>query len=346
MKKIINFIIAIALAMAIISCSKKETSTQAGVVGALQVDAYRVMPQPFSKELLTTAQLMAEEQVELMAPMAGQVLAIYFKEGEKVTKGQKLIRLDDRSWKAQLVGVNAELEATQKDYNRKKELLSVEGSSQEEVDNAHSQIEILKSQVQQLQINIRLANVTAPFSGQLGMRDFSEGAFLKQGDLITTLFANKQLKVDFNLAQTHAQSIEIGKTVLVLVGQDTLEAKIYAVNPVVDFQTRTINVRALLEQKTNRTIMPGTYAEVLIKTNLINDALLIPTQAVVPSISEQTVYVYKNGKAVRKVVVIGNRTADKVHIVSGISAGDTVLTTGLLAVKDGMDLNIQSIKSL
>lgn len=344
MNKITYFIIAIALAVANISCSKNEASTQVGVVGALQVDTYRVMPQLFSNELLTTAQLMAKEQVELMAPMAGQVLAIYFKEGEKVKKGQKLIRLDDRSWKAQLVGVNAELEAAQKDYDRKKELLSVEGSSQEEVDNAQSQIEILKSQVQQLQINIRLANVTAPFSGQLGMRDFSEGAFLKQGDLITTLFANKQLKVDFNLAQTHAQSIEIGKTVLVLVGLDTLEAKIYAVNPVVDFQTRTINVRALLEQKTNRTIMPGTYAEVLIKTNLINDALLIPTQSVVPSISEQTVYVYKNGKAVRKVVVIGNRTADKVHIVSGISAGDTVLTTGLLAVKDGMDLKIQSIK--
>ena len=344
MKKTTHFIFAITLIIAITSCNTNEVSTQASVASALQVEAYKVMPQPFTNELVTTAHLMAEEQVELMAPMAGQVLAIYFKEGEKVTKGQKLIRLDDRSWKAQLVGVNAELDATQKDYDRKKELLFVEGSSQEEVDNAQSQIEILKSQVQQLQINISLANVAAPFSGQLGMRDFSEGAFLKQGDLITTLSANKQLKVGFNLAQTHAKSIEIGKTVLVLVGEDTLEAKIYAVNPVVDLQTRTINVRALLKQKTNRTIMPGAFAEVLITTNLINDALLIPTQAVVPSISEQTVYVYKNGKAVRKVVVIGNRTADKVHIVSGISAGDTVLTTGLLAVKDGMDLKIQSIK--
>tara|TARA_R110000868_G_scaffold381981_1_gene648454 strand:+ start:348 stop:1382 length:1035 start_codon:yes stop_codon:yes gene_type:complete len=344
MKKTTHFIFAITLIIAITSCNSNEVSTQASVASALQVDAYKVMAQPFTNELVTTAHLMAEEQIELMASMAGQVLAIYFKEGEKVKKGQKLIRLDDRSWKAQLVGVNAELDATQKDYDRKKELLSVEGSTQEEVDNAQSQIEILKSQVQQLQINISLANVVAPFSGQLGMRDFSEGAFLKQGDLITTLSANKQLKVGFNLAQTHAKSIEIGKTVLVLVGQDTLEAKIYAVNPVVDFQTRTINVRALLEQKTNRTIMPGAFAEVLITTNLINDALLIPTQAVVPSISEQTVYVYKNGKAVRKVVVIGNRTADKVHIVSGISAGDTVLTTGLLAVKDGMDLKIQSIK--
>ncbi|MEQ6120769.1 efflux RND transporter periplasmic adaptor subunit [Reichenbachiella sp. MALMAid0571] len=342
MKKIIPFIIAITLATT--SCNNNEAATKAGVASALQVEAYRVIAQPFSNELLTTAQLMAEEQVELMAPMAGQVLTIYFKEGEKVAKGQKLIRLDDRSWKAQLVGVNAELDAAQKDYDRKKELLSVEGSSQEEVDNALSQIEILKSQLQQLQINISLANVSAPFSGQLGMRDFSEGAFLKQGDLITTLSANKQLKVDFNLAQTHSKSIEIGKTVLVLVGQDTLEAKIYAVNPVVDVQTRTINVRALLERKENNSIMPGAFAEVLITTNLIDDALLIPTQAVVPSIAEQTVYVYKNGKAVRKVVVIGDRTADKVHIVSGIFDGDTVLTTGLLAVKDGMDLEIQSIK--
>jgi membrane fusion protein (multidrug efflux system) len=279
-----------------------------------------------------------------MAPMAGQVLAIYFKEGEKVSKGTTLIRLDDRSWKAQLLGVKAELTAAEKDYARKKELLTVEGSSQEEVDNAFSKVEILKSQQQQLQVNIDLANVSAPFSGQLGMRDFSEGAFLKQGDLITTLSANNQLKVDFTIAQLHAKSIELNKSVLVLVGADTLKANIYAINPIINSQTRMLNVRALLEQKAEQKIKPGTFAEVLIATEMVDDAILIPTQAVIPAINEQTVFVYKSGKAVQKVIQMGNRNADKVLVLSGISVGDTVITTGLLNIKEGMDLTIQSIK--
>lgn len=344
MKKIIKIVFAITLTLTIVSCGSDEKQAQGGGANALAVEAYKVVAQPFNNELITTANLMAEEQVELMAPMAGQVLAIYFKEGENVKKGQTLVRLDDRNWKAQLTGVKAELDAAQKDYERKKQLLTVEGSSQEEVDNAFSKMELLKSQQQQLQVNIDLANVSAPFSGQLGMRNFSEGAFLKQGDLITTLSSNNQLKVDFTIAQNYAKSIALNKPVAVLIGNDTLSANIYAISPLINKETRTLNVRALLHQKEVNKIKPGTFAEVLIATNMVDDAILIPTQAVVPSINEQTVYIVKNGKAVRKVIQMGNRDADNVLVLEGLSVGDTVITTGLLQIKEGMDLNIQSIK--
>ena len=344
MKRIKQSIIVLGLTLAISSCHSDQAEKPGGGGSALQVEAYKVVAQPFNNELVTTAKLIAEEQVELKAPMAGQVLAIYFKEGEIVNKGQALIRIDDRSWKAQLLGVHAELVAAEKDLARKKELLTVEGSSQEEVDNAFSRVEILKSQEQQLQVNIDLANVSAPFSGQLGMRDFSEGAFLKQGDLITTLSANKQLKVDFTLAQMHSKSIEINKPVLVLIGKDTLVANVYAINPIINSETRTLNVRALLPQKAEGKIKPGTFAEVLIATDVVKDAILIPTQAIVPSINEQTVYISKNGKAVRRVIQMGNRNADNVLVVDGLDVGDTVITTGLLHIKEGMDIQIQSIQ--
>lgn len=344
MKKITQSLFGLSLILAIVSCNNGEAEKSADGTNTLQVETYTVKAQPFNNELTTTANLIAEEQVELMAPMAGQVLAIYFKEGESVKKGQTLIRLDDRSWKSQLVGVKAELDAAQKDYMRKQELLSVEGSSQEEVDNSFSKVEILKSQQQQLQVNIDLANVSAPFSGQLGMRDFSEGAFLKQGDRITSLTANQQIKVDFSIAQVYKKSIEIGKKITVLVDNDSLVATIYAISPAVNQETRMISVRAKLEFEKNQTIMPGTYAEIIVPTNAINNALLVPTQAVVPSITEQTVYVYNNGKAERRVVTLGNRTAEKVHILTGIKENDVVLTTGLLAVKDGMSISIKQSK--
>lgn len=320
--------------------AKEETKN------TIQVQGYRVSPQPFKNELITTANLMANEQVELKAPMSGQVLGIYFKEGESVQKGKLLVQLDDRNWKAEMIGVKAELEASEKVLERKEALLDIGGSSQEELDQAKARVELLKSQIQQLRVNINLAQVTAPFSGRLGMRNFSNGAFLNQGDVITSLTEINQLKVDFTVSQNHERSIKVGKTVLVLIGNDTLNATIYAINPIIDAKTRTINARAILKQQKGNMIMPGTFAEVQVTTDYLSDALLIPSQAIVQSITEQTVYVSKNGKAVRKVIEMGNRTADKVHVINGLQPGDTVLTTGLLSVKEGMELIFQSVNQL
>ena len=193
MNKKFKNIVLVAMAAIIWSCGGTEKDAQQDP-GNLQVKGFKVTAQPFNSEVKTTATIMANEQVELKAPIAGQVLAIYFDEGAKVKKGQQLIRMDDRSWKAQLVGVQAALENAQKDYERKKQLLAVEGSSQGEVDNSFSTVETLKSQAEQLKVNIDLANVKAPFSGVLGMRDFSEGAFLSQGQVITSLTAIDKLK--------------------------------------------------------------------------------------------------------------------------------------------------------
>lgn len=318
--------------------SNEETSAS-----TLQVKGYKVTPESFQNELVTTANVMANEQVEIKAPMAGQVMAIFFKEGQTVSQGEKLIQLDDRTWQAEMIGVKAELEAAEKDLQRKRALLDIGGSSQLELDQATSLVETLKSQIQQLQVNIDLARVTAPFSGQLGMRNFSKGAFLNQGDVISTLSEISQLKIDFSISQTYSGSLQVGTRIWLLIGADSLEAVVYAINPVIDQQTRTINARAMLKQRTGRMIMPGTFAEVLLATNQLDDAMLIPTQAVVQSITEQTVYVSKNGKAERRVIQMGSRTADKVHVLDGIAIGDTVLTTGLLSVKEGMDLTFQSV---
>ncbi len=344
--KIINKVTLLPLLVAtMLSCSKNtETSTPAGARPALQVVGYKVVPHSFANDITATANLLASEQVELKAPLAGMVLAIYFKEGQQIREGQSIIRLDDRVWRAQLSGLNSELETAEKELQRRKDLLEIEGSSQEEIDLAATTIEKLKAQIQQLQVNIQLANVKAPFSGKMGMRDFSLGAFLKEGDVITTLTATNTLKVDFSLPQAYINSIEMGKAIHVLVGKDTLEADIYAISPMINAESRTINVRARLPQSAKKDLLPGTYAEVLVSTKFIDNALLVPTQAVVPEIKDQTVYLYKGGKAIRKTVELGTRTADKVHVITGVAAGDTVITTGLLQIKDGGQVKLQTVK--
>lgn len=341
MKKLPLKLLAFGLLLASCSNTKTDSTTQKS---SLNVDAFVVKAQPFNSHVVTTANVLPNEQVDLVAPISGQVLDIYFKEGQHIKKGQAIIRLDDRQWKAQLMGVEAAIDAARKDLDRKKQLLSIEGSSQEEIDNLIASIEQLKSQKQQLLVNIDLANIKAPFSGQLSMRNFSKGAFLQQGAKITKLTEVERLKIEFSLASTYAQELKIDDQVVLLVNNDSLSARVYAIDPTIDNDTRTISIRAYLKQVKGKELLPGTYAEVLVNTNYEANALLIPSQAVVPSITEQTVYVYNNGKAERKVVTLGSRTADKVHVLTGIKEGDVVLTTGLLAVKEGMSIYIKESK--
>ena len=345
MKIILRSVILLSSIATTISCSRSsETAAPTVSRPALQVLGHKVVPHSFANDITATANLLASEQVELKAPLAGMVLSIYFKEGEFVREGQSIIRLDDRVWKAQLTGLNAELATAEKELERRKQLLEIEGSSQEEIDIAATTIDKLKSQIAQLQINIQLANVKAPFSGKLGMRNFSLGAFLKEGDVITSLTTTNSLKVDFDLPQEHLSSVKIGKIIHVLVGKNTLEATIYAISPLINSTSRTINVRARLSQKGRKELLPGTYAEVFVSTEYIENALMVPTQAIVPEINNQTVYVYKGGTVQRKTVLLGARTATDVHVLQGLVAGDTVITTGLLQIEDGGQVKLQAVK--
>ncbi len=329
----------------LLSCdNEKETSTE-GAKAPLMVEGYLVETSTFDNKFVTTANLMANEQVEVKAPISGQVLNINFKEGSTIRKGQSIVRLDDRSWKAQLMGLEAELEKSSKDYDRKKNLVNAGGSSEKDVQEAFATIERLKSEIRQLEINIDLANVRAPFSGTVGMRDFSLGAYLSQGDVITILTETEKLKVDFSLPSQYKNNLKIGKNITVVVEEDTLSAEIYAISPLINTDSRTIGARAFLNQENERTILPGTYAEVIVSIDSADDALLVPTQAIVPEINDQTVYLFKNGTGERKVVKTGNRNADMVHIVSGLSPGDTVITTGLLQIKQGMNLTLQNLQN-
>lgn len=332
-----------ATTIALMACGNSEEAAGPAPSPSLQAEAFIVKASTFNSQITTTANLLANEQVELRAPISGQVLSIQFKEGSKISKGQSILQMDDRAWKAKLIGLKAQLNFATSDYERKKELIAVGGSSQLEIDQAFTTVENLKSEIQQLQINIDLANVNAPFSGIIGMRNISNGAYLNAGDLITVLTETGKMKVDFSLASHYQNSLKIGTTVRVIVDRDTSDATIYAVNPVVNSETRTINVRALFIPREDQFIMPGAFAEVIVATNFSDDALLIPTQAVVPEINTQTVYVYHNGKAEKRTVTIGARTADRVQVLTGVQEGDTIITTGLLQVKEGMGIELQTI---
>ncbi|MEN6453191.1 MAG: efflux RND transporter periplasmic adaptor subunit, partial [Prolixibacteraceae bacterium] len=156
--------------------NKQETLVAGGFV---------VIPGHFENQLTVTANLLPAESVQIKTPVAGTVLAIHFSEGQYVKQGQPLVQIDDRVWKAQIKGLKARLQAANEELKRKEALLTAEGASREEVETIQSTVQQLEAQIEELSVYVSLAEVPAPFSGRVGMRDFSVGAYLSQGQTIT-----------------------------------------------------------------------------------------------------------------------------------------------------------------
>lgn len=326
------------------ACGDKKQKASGGNSAPLQVKAMVVIPQYFESRFVVMANLLPFEEADLKAPVSGNVMSIDFREGEKVRKGQSLIRIDDRIWKARLKGLEAQLTIARSDSVRNGALLDVQGVSQESVDKTNAQIQELEAQIEELQVNISLANVTAPFSGRLGMRDFSVGAYLSQGTTITTLVQSDKLKVDFEMPGRYIENISLGEDIRLVYQNDTLIAKVYAIDPRIDPNSRTIRVRCVMPNP-NEKYVPGIFTEVIIPTNMNDNALVVPTSVVIPALNTQTVYVYHGGKAFRKDVELGYRTDQQVQILNGLNPGDTVITTGLLEIKDNMPVAIGEIEN-
>lgn len=334
----------LTIAICTLACSQKKgpgrnNSNEEGLIA----EGFVVSPGYFENRLTVTANLLPAESVEIKTPVAGTVLAIHFSEGKFVREGDPLVQIDDRVWKAQIKGLKAQLLAAGEELRRKESLLEAEGASREEVETVRSTVQQLEARIEELSVYVTLAGVPAPFSGRVGMRDFSIGAYLSQGQVITEIAQSDRLKVDFNLPGRYVSQLAHGKEVMVMAHNDSLPATIYAINPVVDPNARTIQIRALLTNKKNW--LPGDFAEVSLLLDVQDSAIVIPTELIVPELGAETVYLSKNGSVVKQRVKTGVRNSKVALVTAGLSAGDTLLTTGLMQVREGMPVRISKTSS-
>jgi membrane fusion protein (multidrug efflux system) len=325
-----------------ISCKEQKKGNPGAAAAPLQVKAMILQPGYYEDLFMVNANLLPYEQTELKAPVSGNVLGIYFREGEKVHEGQSLIHIDDRVWKARLKGLEAQLEIAKSDSARNEALIEVQGVSQETVDKSNAQIQELQAQIEELEVNISLANVRAPFTGRVGMRDFSVGAYLSQGSFITSIVQSDRMKVDFDIPSRNAANVKLGEKVNIVIQSDTVQATVYAINPQIDPNSRTIKVRCEMSNPSEK-YLPHSFVQVIIPINADENALVLPTAVIIPSLNSQTVFVYQAGKVYRKAVELGSRTDVEVQVLKGLNPGDTIIMTGLLEVKDNMPVVISEL---
>jgi membrane fusion protein, multidrug efflux system len=336
------FLIIVMISM--LSCSS-EVKNDSGRVRTIEAEGYRAEPQFYTVTIRSTGELLSWEDVELRSPVAGNVLKIYFNEGQSVNQGALLLEIDSRTWEAQKRGLEAQLESAESELERRERLLEIEGASQEIVDQSRVAVSELKARIDELDVRIDLAQIRAPFSGRLGMRNFSPGAFLSQGDIITRLVQSNKIRVNFDIPSRYAALPRVNMDVKVIpsAGTDTLTARIYAIEPMINAASRSLYVRAEIDNAKN-SLFPGDFAQIIFDIAQDQEALLIPADAIIPELNRQVVYLSRNGIAKRQEVETGTRTQDMVHIINGLVAGDTILITGLMEVRDGSPARITQLK--
>lgn len=344
------YIILLAFAVfSFASCGKKQANDPSkGQKGKnqLAVDAVIAKPSLLANQITVSGSLLAFEEVALMSEMSGRVVQINLPEGNLVKKGTLLVQLFNDDLQANLKKLQTQLEIQEKIYQRQAELLKVNGISQSDYDQTYLQVNTIKAEIEVQQSLIRKSQVLAPFDGVIGLRNISVGAQISPSTLLTTIRMEDKLKVDFSIPEKYSSEIKAGlKVKFTIYGKDTqYDATVLATEGGIDASTRNIKVRALVISKSEE-LVPGAFTNVQLTLGENKNAILIPTQAIIPQERNKSVIVSKKGKAHFTLVKTGVRKESMVEITDGIAIGDTIVTNGLLFLKEGVKLSFSNVKN-
>lgn len=311
--------------------------------GPTPVEGMVLTTEMIQNKIYLNGNIMANEEVQLQPEIAGRITKIYFSEGQYVNAGKLLVKLNDDELKAQLKKSEVALELAEQDENRKRQLLDIKAISAEEYDLAATMLKSARADVELLQAQIDKTEIRAPFSGIIGLRMISSGTFVTAGQVIANLLQTNPMKLDFAVPEKYGSTIRTNSEVLFQVEgiRDTFEAKIYAIDPTVDLNTRSFRVRATTNNSKGK-LKNGAYAEITVILEDIPNAVMIPASAVVPEIRGQKVLMIREGKVSYQLVELGARTDKRVYIEEGLSAGDTIITSGLIQLREGMPVVLKS----
>jgi len=351
--RILSIVIGLLVITAVLVWKFQPADTPVGSGGAsagpgpgggkpLAVLAMVLQPQAYTESVTLTGSIVANEAVVIRPEVSGRIVAVGFSEGQRVAKGQMLVRLFDADLRARLKQVLAQVALDSSQVDRLKRLRAVDGISAEEFQRASATLEMHQAQADEIRAQLEKTTITAPFAGRVGLRNASIGAVVGPTSDITLLRDDSQLKVECTVPEKYATTIAVGTEMTFSVrgsrSTTTYRARVYAVDPELNPESRTLRIRAMIAQPTG--LLPGMFADVTVQLATLPDALLVPTESVVVDINGPKVFVKNGGVAREARITTGTRTQTDIRVMEGLLPGDTVLTTGMLVMKDGLPINV------
>lgn len=309
--------------------------------GGSKVYGRVVQGQPFADYLSLSGSIEANEVVELHSEVSGIVETLNFQEGSQVSAGQVLLRINDSELRAQLAQARTRAELASENARRAKLLLEKEAISQEEYEIASADFRTSESQIQLINAQLSKTLVRAPFSGKIGLRNISKGSYITPATVIANLANTAQMKLLFSVPERYAHMVSKGSQVEFSIQGDEQKftASIYAIEPVIEANTRSLIVKAISKGGSSK-LIPGTFANVTFPLETVSNGLLVPAESLIPIQNGKKIFVLRDGKAKEVIVETGGRTDADVLITKGLSEGDTILTSGVMSLRDGSPVQV------
>jgi membrane fusion protein (multidrug efflux system) len=340
-------------AVILFSCTQKGDQAPAAATGAggrtnysiEAVEGYRVKPMLLAETVMASGTIIPAEETVLHPEASGRVININLPEGKTVAKGTLLLKIFDEDLQTQLRKLELQLKQAEITEQRLGDLLKVKGVSRQEYDLAALQVQTLRSEIDLVRININKTEIRAPYDGTIGLRKVSPGAYVTPANAITTIRATNALKLDFSIPEKYGSLLRPGQRISFSVeGQPTpYTAIVQATEQSIAAETRNLQIRALVQGRLAG-LLPGAFAEVALNMSSKSNALLIPSQSLVPQARDKRVYVSRNGVAAFVPVKTGVRQAGMVEITEGLEAGDTIATTGILFLRPEVPMRFSKVE--
>jgi membrane fusion protein (multidrug efflux system) len=340
--------ISLVFLLSLGACGKKEkkkTETAAATRQmVMKVDGYVVRPELFGENIEVPGSILANETTEIHPEVSGKVVRLNVAEGKYVSRGTLLAKLYDGDLRAQLNKLQIQLSIAQKTEERQAQLLKIQGISQQDYDLSLLQVNNLRADIEIIRTSIAKTEIRAPYSGRLGLKNISPGAYVTPATVIAVINQTDQLKLDFTVPEKYIGQMRNGQVVSFTYegSKKRFGAKVIATESGVTENTRSLSVRALVMAK-DPGLLPGAFAKVELSFEPDPNAILVPTQAVLPQARGKKVIVYENGVAKFTDVTTGVRDSSRIQITEGLRPGDTIVVTGLLSVRPDGKIQIGRI---
>lgn len=335
-----RYVIVLFVMFILLSCHRKAEKIKDKLPVIVDVIVAEKVHFPSSIEV--NGESLSEEMIELHPEISGRLTYLNIPDGITVQKGTILAKINDADLQAQLEQQKVQLDLVVKTEQRLKELLKINGINQSDYDAALSQVNTINSNIKVLGAQIDKTVVRAAFSGKLGLRMVSPGAYVTPQTLLGTLQQSDNIKIDFTVPDFYANLAQVGNIVSIQTNESDvkLTAVISAIEPQINVDTRNIKARARLN---SGKISPGTFLKVLL--NKDEEGILVPSNALIPDASSNQVIIIKNRKAVFVKVETGIRNADAVELSSGVNSGDTIVVSGVLFVRPNAYVKVRNVKT-
>ena len=329
----------------LVFCKKKDALPPAMTAPvpakALPVQILIAAPSVLSTDIEVPGTLMANESTEIHPEVSGRMVELHIQDGGRVAQGALLAKLYDGDLQAQMRKLEVQLKIAEQTEKRQAELLQIQGISQQEYDLSLLQVLNLKADMDIIKESIRKTEIRAPFAGKLGLKNVSPGAYITPTTILTTISQVDKLKIQFNVPERYSAQMKNGLKVYFSVdGSDKrFQATVIASEIGVNEDTRSLAIRAIVNQS-DPMLIPGVFGKVSIVLGQNEQALMIPSSAIIPLGRKKQLYIFEGGKAMAKDVTTGVRDSTNIQILTGIKMGDTVITSAMLFLRPGLDVRV------